>query len=163
MALQLRANEEILSEVNLHWSAYLTAKIWAGFGALVELTMLIGLFVGDKNSAGSHVMGMLSSAIMFFGPFIYRWFQNKNKRYLVTNQRVYVETGILSKSQRDIPLEKINDLTMNQGLIQRMFGAGNVLIFTGNDKPTRINDIDNPDAFKTIISEQAERKTSKSA
>ncbi|APJ02471.1 PH domain-containing protein [Silvanigrella aquatica] len=92
-------------------------------------------------------------------PFVYKWLQNKSKKYIVTNQRVYIENGIIAKSETELPLNKINDILLKQGIVQRLVGAGNIRIFTGNDKPTIIFDIDAPDSFKNKLTEMIENKS----
>jgi uncharacterized membrane protein YdbT with pleckstrin-like domain len=157
MAIVLRDKEEIVGEVNFHWSAFITAKIWAFMGGFAYLGMFINLGSEDlatKPTSGSFVW----TGVIFFGPFVYKWLQNKFKVYVVTNQRVYIEEGILAKSKVDIPLNKVNDVSMKQGVLQRMFGSGNIMVLTGNDKPTVLKDIDKPDVFKNNISEMVEKR-----
>lgn len=158
MAIKLRDGEEIKGEVNFHWSAFIVAKLWAGLGVLMLLGTVIAQFSDDtKNKDGLMASGIMWSLI-FFSPFLYKWLQNKFKVYVVTNQRVYIEEGIVAKSKVDLPLTKINDVSLKQGVIQRMFGSGNVVILTGNDKPTIIKDIDSPDNFKDSISEMVNKR-----
>ena len=148
MGISLKTNETIIKEVNFHWSAFLMAKIWASFGLL----MAIASFLPNEDD-GPNLMVV---AIVFWTPFAYKWLENKCKKYIVTNQRVYIEEGILSKNKKDIMLSKINDVSVNQNLVQRIFGSGNLALLTGNDKGSSLRDIDTPDEFKNIISEAIE-------
>ena len=91
-------------------------------------------------------------ALIFFYPFCNKWLENKCKSYVVTNQRLYLEEGVLSKSKKDIPISKINDVVLNQSLFQRIVGAGDIVILTGNDMALRIAYIDKPNEFKDAIS-----------
>ena len=96
-------------------------------------------------------------ALIFFYPFCTKWLENKCKSYVVTNQRLYLEEGILSKSKKDIPLAKINDVVLEQSLFQRLVGAGDIVILTGNDVALRISFIDKPNEFKDAISAMVTR------
>jgi uncharacterized membrane protein YdbT with pleckstrin-like domain len=158
MAIQLRENETIKAEVNFHWSAFIMAKIWAGLGVLVLLGTIVGSFSDKAEEKPGVIFSGIFWTLIFFSPFIYKWLQNKFKTYVVTNQRVYIEEGLLSKSKRDLPLNKVNDISLKQGILQRMFGSGNIVILMGNDKPTIVKDIENPDIFKNAISEMLEKK-----
>ncbi|KAB8039129.1 PH domain-containing protein [Silvanigrella paludirubra] len=142
MALKLRANEELKIKVDFHWSSYLVPGLWA-------FAITIG-FISHVISGGSNLVMIL---IIGWGPLIYKLLANRCKDYSVTNQRLYVEEGIIAKKKKDIPLQKINDLEVSQGIIQRMLGSGNILVLTGNDKPTKLTNIDNPEVFKNKISE----------
>lgn len=152
MAITLRNNEVIKCEVNFHWSAFILVKLWAVLGVLSLLGQLVAFIAsGDGQSKHLALLQMPMTIVMFFAPFTYKWLQNKSKVYVVTNERIYVEEGILSKNKMDIPLSKVNDISVSQGLIQRMFGSGNVVVTLGHDKPRVISDIENPDEFKNAV------------
>lgn len=150
MAIQLRQGELVQSEANFHWAAYVRSGIWA---ALMGLSFL-GQLLGPEKSG----VVMFWTAVLGFGPITYVWLQNKNKTYVVTNQRLYVEEGILAKTKTDIPFNKINDISFSQGIFQRMFGSGNVAVMTGNDKPTKLSDLDEPEKFREALSSICQNK-----
>jgi uncharacterized membrane protein YdbT with pleckstrin-like domain len=49
-------------------------------------------------------------------------------RYRLTTFRFFHETGLLSRTRNRIEVIDINDVTLNQGIIERMFGVGTVHI-----------------------------------
>jgi membrane protein YdbS with pleckstrin-like domain len=55
--------------------------------------------------------------------------------YTITNQRVMIERGLLSKNLSEIDLRYIDDTQFSQGLFDRMLGVGNVTIIS-SDKST---------------------------
>ena len=150
MAIQLRQEEQIQCEAHFHWSSYLVSGSWAGLMGL----SLLGQLFSSKSTGGL----MFWTFILGAGPLAYVWFKNKNKSYVVTNQRLYVEQGILAKSKVDIPFHKINDISFNQGILQRMFGAGNISVMTGNDKPTTLTNLDVPENFREALSSVCHKK-----
>lgn len=157
MALHLRENEELKIKVDFHWLYFLNAALWAGVGLLFILSTASNK---EFELTATH---MFIYSIIFFGPLTYKVLANLCKDYSVTSQRLYVEEGILSKKKRDIPLNKINDLEVSQGIIQRIFGAGNILVHTGNDKPTKIQGINEPEEFKSHLSKIVEEVSRKAA
>ncbi|MFI2487361.1 PH domain-containing protein [Promicromonospora kroppenstedtii] len=82
------------------------------------------------------VLGLVASA----GPFL-RW---RTTRYIITNQRVALRTGILTQTGRDIPLYRINNVTFEKQLSDRIFGCGTLVISDGTDQPGMVLD-DVPD------------------
>lgn len=74
------------------------------------------------------------------GPFL-RW---RTTRYVITNQRVALRTGILTQTGRDIPLYRINNVTFEKQLSDRFFGCGTLVISDGTDQPGMVLD-DVPD------------------
>ncbi|HXI13910.1 MAG TPA: PH domain-containing protein [Thermoanaerobaculia bacterium] len=57
--------------------------------------------------------------------------------YTITNQRVMIETGLLTKALSEIDLRYIDDSQFEQGVIHRMLGVGNVTLVS-SDKTTPV-------------------------
>ena len=57
--------------------------------------------------------------------------------YTITNQRVMIERGLLTKNLSEIDLRYIDDTQFSQGVIDRMLGVGNVTIIS-SDKATPV-------------------------
>lgn len=57
-----------------------------------------------------------------------------NTTYIITNQRVSLRTGIFTHTGRDIPLYRINDVTFEKQLTDRIFGCGTLVISDGSDR-----------------------------
>jgi membrane protein YdbS with pleckstrin-like domain len=57
--------------------------------------------------------------------------------YTITNQRVMIEKGLLTKSLSEIDLRYIDDTQFFQGVIDRLLGVGNVTIVS-SDKTTPV-------------------------
>jgi uncharacterized membrane protein YdbT with pleckstrin-like domain len=54
-------------------------------------------------------------------------------KYRLTNQRLFHEKGILRRVTERIELIDIDDVTMEQGLMERLFGVGTVHV-TSSDR-----------------------------
>jgi uncharacterized membrane protein YdbT with pleckstrin-like domain len=57
--------------------------------------------------------------------------------YTITNQRVMIERGLITKNLSEIDLRYIDDTQFSQGIIDRMLGVGNVTIIS-SDKSTPV-------------------------
>jgi uncharacterized membrane protein YdbT with pleckstrin-like domain len=62
---------------------------------------------------------------------VFRWLTT---RYVVTNRRVLMRNGVLSRSGRDVPLTRINDVSFSRSVIERMFGSGTLTIESAGDR-----------------------------
>ncbi len=83
--------------------------------------------------------------------------------YKLTEEKLLIETGFLSKKQEEIRLYRIMDLTLNRPLGQRIFGLGTIHCCTG-DKSTPefdIAKIKNSERVKNLISDMVERQRDK--
>lgn len=63
-------------------------------------------------------------------PFL-RW---RTTTYTVTNRRIITRTGLLNQTGHDLPLVRINDVSYERSLIDRMLGCGTLNIRTAADQ-----------------------------
>lgn len=81
-------------------------------------------------------------------------------RYRLTDDKLLVETGFLSRKEEEVRLYRIMDLTLHRPLWQRMFGVGTIHCCTA-DKSTpefdilKIKDAEN---VKNLISDMVEEQ-----
>ncbi len=83
-----------------------------------------------------------------------------NKIYMVTNRRVLKLEGLFAKIHRDASLDKINDMDLEQGLLGRLLGYGDLGISTANeDASVTYHFLDDPVEFKrqALMSREAAR------
>lgn len=50
---------------------------------------------------------------------------------IITDQKVYIKTGVISKSTVTTPLDKINNIHINKGILGRILNYGTVIIQSG--------------------------------
>jgi uncharacterized membrane protein YdbT with pleckstrin-like domain len=55
-------------------------------------------------------------------------------RYVVTDRRVLMRHGVLSRNGRDVPLTRVNDVSFNRSVVERMFGSGTLIIESAGDR-----------------------------
>ena len=76
----------------------------------------------------------------------------RSTHYVLTNYRMLVETGLLSKTSTSSQLDKINDVSCTQSVWGRMFGFGDVVLETASEMgATRLASIPNPIEFQKAI------------
>ena len=153
MSLTLHSGEQIRAEGRIHWSSYvrpastaLITCILVGFGFYAYL-------VNNHDSRPENWVIFLPFALLGFFPLLARWVQNRARVFVVTSQRIYIEEGVISKVSTELPLGKINDVSMRQTLLQRIVGAGDIVLLTGNDLTTSFQNMARPDTVREAISE----------
>ena len=85
------------------------------------------------------------------------WLRLRSTLYVITNQRVMIEQGILSKSVNEIDLRYVDDSQFYQGLSDRMLGIGNVtLISSDKNTPTcTLRSVRDPRGVRELIRSNA--------
>ena len=78
----------------------------------------------------------------------------KSKRYVITEKRVLIVSGLLNKSTKDIPFSRITDTQVKQGIFDKLLHkSGTILLNTagGNGYEASIQYIKNPFEVKKVI------------
>jgi uncharacterized membrane protein YdbT with pleckstrin-like domain len=97
---------------------------------LIIAAALVAVIFLPQNSAAWPVRlvigaGALVAAIVWFGVPFLKW---RTTTYEMTNRRLRLREGIVTRSGRDFPLNRISDVSFEQGLIDRLFGCGRLIV-----------------------------------
>jgi uncharacterized membrane protein YdbT with pleckstrin-like domain len=87
------------------------------------------LFKGHPAVIGS-VTRLLVTILTFGIGAIWFWLKSINTQYLITSQRIVVETGVFSRSIETLEIYQIDDIHLEKPLNQRIMGTGNMLLLT---------------------------------
>ncbi|HEY2730074.1 MAG TPA: PH domain-containing protein [Polyangia bacterium] len=69
----------------------------------------------------------------------------RSHRYGVSNQRIMVESGVLSKSLAEIDVRTIDDITFRQTFVERLLGIGQISILSSDPSNARVRLVGVPD------------------
>jgi membrane protein YdbS with pleckstrin-like domain len=82
--------------------------------------------------------------------------------FVVTSDRVIHRRGWIAKSSMEIPLEAINDVRFSQGVIERMLGAGTLVIQSASESGRQdFSHIRKPEDVQRTIYHQGELNQSR--
>jgi uncharacterized membrane protein YdbT with pleckstrin-like domain len=78
--------------------------------------------------------------------------------YYLTDEKLYIETGLLNLKEEEIRLYRILDVTVTQSFFQRLFNVGTLHFMTADRSTPKLDivSIKNPKDTKEFISQQAE-------
>jgi uncharacterized membrane protein YdbT with pleckstrin-like domain len=102
--------------------------------ALLATLVLAGFLLAVvDDSTGRYVIAGVAAvlAVVFFlVPFL-RW---RTTLFVITDKRVVVRSGILSRTGRDIPLSRVNDVTFSHNLLERILGCGTLVVESAGER-----------------------------
>jgi len=78
------------------------------------------------------VLGVVLAIWLVVLPFL-RW---RTTTYTITNRRLITRSGILTKVGKDLPLNRINDVSYERSLTDRMLGCGSLIVQTAAEDGT---------------------------
>jgi uncharacterized membrane protein YdbT with pleckstrin-like domain len=125
----LNDGEEIIVDLRPHWF-FLFGPSAALIGALA-----LGIWVASAADPPEWlvfpVAGLAVVALLFFLVRLAQWITTD---FVLTTDRLIYRKGVVSRTGREIPLERINDVSFNQSLFQRMLRAGDLLVESGGER-----------------------------
>ena len=65
---------------------------------------------------------------------LFAWIAWSRFRYGVGEREIVIESGVLTRVRRSIPLERVQDVSIEQGFLQRLFNLAVVKVETGGGK-----------------------------
>lgn len=88
----------------------------------------------------------------------FMWFPFSFTKYEVTNDRLYIQKGLLSTTFDETLLYRITDIKLTRSLGQKIFGTGTINLCTtvDHDKHIDLVNIKNPLQVKNLLSEVVE-------
>ena len=154
----LHESEEIVLDRKPHlW--FLVRPILAVIAALalaVVSAQFINPGAGDKNGyvtwAGVIVVSLVG--LWLLEEFL-RW---RTINFVVTTDRLIYRSGLFAKQGKEIPLERINDISFKQSIWERLIGAGDLLIESGGEQGQQsFNNVKKPFIVQNEIYRQIDR------
>ena len=110
--------------------------------------------------------GTLNTRLLFSGILLVLallWYIviNNGKRFLLTNKRIILKTGIIMRNSKELMLRKCESINVRQSIMGRILGYGDVIVSTGEEKDV-FKYVRNPMTFSTKINEQIDKVSSTS-
>ena len=77
-------------------------------------------------------------------------------RYTLTDSKIEIDYGLIARTTRNIPLAKIQDVTVSASILQRILGFGNVVVDNASELggTTVLHNINNPRHYADLILRQ---------
>ena len=80
-------------------------------------------------------------------------------RYTVTDAKMEIDTGLIARTTRNIPLSKIQDVTVQATIPQRMLGFGDIIVDNASEVggSTIFHNINNPRHYADLLLRELRR------
>ena len=151
----LNSNETIALDMHPQWGYFAQPALALVGSIIIGIVLWIKKYSGTTGRAATYAVLVLLviTALWLIGRFL-KWLTTE---FVITSQRIIFRQGVFAKSGIEIPLERVNNVNFNQGIFERMLGAGDLLIESGGeDGQQRFTDIRHPDRVQNLIHAQVE-------
>jgi uncharacterized membrane protein YdbT with pleckstrin-like domain len=129
----LSEGEHVVISTRTHWKALVFPAI-----VLIVTCAVAGFLFAVLPSGSAH--DPLMWTIVVVAALIIIWWSLRpfvvwlSTEYTVTNRRIINRSGILTRKGRDIPLYRINDVSYERDLLDRLLGCGTLVIAVANEE-----------------------------
>jgi uncharacterized membrane protein YdbT with pleckstrin-like domain len=107
------------------------------FGPILVLLLCVAAFAVSAWLSGFSIWTWIVGAIAlvialrgFVWPFLVWW----NQVYAITSRRLILRNGVLNRSGHDMPLSRLNDVSFEHSLIERMLGCGTLVVESAGER-----------------------------
>jgi len=154
-ARDLLPGERILVSSCRHWVVLLRPIATTILAALVLLVILTLLPLAGELRLFL-MLGVALAGILIINLYYWGW---RSHEYVLTDQRVILNQGIISKFSRSITIDRIQDLTTFQGLWGRTWGFGDIeLESAGREGAEVLSTVPRPQQLRNAIFAQIEAR-----
>ena len=163
----IEPKEKIIWQAQPKLSAYMTSCI---IGSTI-LGSVVGVISGIFLKL---LAGIIFGILLFSFGIVFSYFTYQVTAYAMTNKRVIIQTGIIGRDFKSIDYDRIQNNSVNVGILGVIFKVGTIQIFTGEmqsvgggrNQPPRIqpkydtfNYIESPyEALKILQTQLSSRK-----
>ncbi|MBV9412590.1 MAG: PH domain-containing protein [Acidimicrobiia bacterium] len=131
----LNENEVVILDLRPHW------WVLVGSAALLALSLALAVAVSIFVHGVAHDPILIASLIVVLVVlvrFVRRYTRWATTNMVLTTDRLILRAGVFAKSGREIPLERINDLTYRQSFFERLIGAGDIRVESGGERGQQV-------------------------
>ena len=129
----LSDGESVVIATRTHWKALVFPVL-----VLIVTCGVAGFLLAVLPSGSAHdplmwlVLAVAAVVVVWWvlRPFLV-WLTSE---YTVTNRRIIHRSGIVTRRGRDIPLYRINDVSYERDLLDRLLGCGTLVIAVANEE-----------------------------
>ena len=146
----LLPTERRVIRVREHWASM--AKDITTTGLFLLLMIVVQQYFGPGQVIDNVTFYLALAALIRFSFVAYEWW---NDRIVITDKRVMLDEGIITKRVGMMPLSKVTDLTFERTLTGRSLGYGTIVVESAGQIQAlnRIEYVSRPEEIYEALSE----------
>jgi uncharacterized membrane protein YdbT with pleckstrin-like domain len=153
----LNEGEDVVLDLHPHWWFFhrpVTALVVSMAVAVLAYTRHVDVF----RFAG---LALILASVIWLGITYAVW---STTNVVITTDRLIHRMGVLGKRGKEIPLERVNDISVRQSFFERLISAGNVTIESGGERGQQMfSHIGRPFIVQNVIYTEMERAKARDA
>lgn len=123
-------------EVALHTRPHAVVAVRPVLAIVVAVAVVAGVWVVLPANEGGRFAGLFVTTVgvlLAVSKGVWPLVVWRCRHWVFTNERVLIQEGVLRRERRDLPLAKIVDHGLRQGILDRLLGSGTLRLDTAGD------------------------------
>lgn len=131
----------------LHLRTHPKRLAWPIVALLLTATVLGSVIALIRRYATASTQGafvataVIVAVLIVVAATIVPWLRWLTTTYTITTRRIITRRGLLSRTGHDLPLARINDVSYEMSVLDRMFGCGTLVLQTAAEDPVTLDDV----------------------
>jgi membrane protein YdbS with pleckstrin-like domain len=121
-----------------------------GWYILLGIIAIVAIIATYKLNPDAWIAVTICAAVIITGLGFYSAYKHMSVRYQLTTHRFVIQTGVLSRTDNRILLVDVDDISVHQGMVERMFNLGTIHLRT-TDETTKEESPDKKDPVKGLV------------
>jgi uncharacterized membrane protein YdbT with pleckstrin-like domain len=144
--------EELVLDLRPHWIALVMPAI----ATIATIAVMVVLYETFEERILDTIVGIAGTLFLLAYP-VRRLVDWLTSHFVVTSDRIIHRRGFIAKYSMEVPLEAINDVRFEQGIVDRMIGAGTLVVQSASEAGRQVFDhIRRPEDVQKTIYHQGE-------
>jgi uncharacterized membrane protein YdbT with pleckstrin-like domain len=144
--------EELVLDLRPHWIALVMPTV----ATIATFVVMLILYRTFEEEILDIVVGVAGALFLLAYP-VRRLVDWLTSHFVVTSDRIIHRRGFIAKYSMEVPLEAINDVRFEQGILGRIIGAGTLIIQSASEAGRQVfDDIRDPEDVQRTIYHQGE-------
>jgi uncharacterized membrane protein YdbT with pleckstrin-like domain len=150
--------EEIIMHKHPHWKMLILPVLV--LLVVVAVVSYLAAVIGAQSWSpwARLVLGVigLGLVVRFTLAPVIRW---RTTHFVVTNRRVLVREGLITRRGMDIPMRRITGVEFRQGLVERLLGVGTLVIESPSEDALEFRDIPGVESAHALLYQEVAKGT----
>jgi uncharacterized membrane protein YdbT with pleckstrin-like domain len=154
MSNQLMPGESLVMKERQHWVVMVKPLLLP-----IAIVVLVGLLdVFQAIPSDYRILATLAAVALVGLWLIVVWVRWNSRSFTITDRRVILDTGVISRASKVIALDRVQDIATNQSLLGRMLGYGRIEIDSAGAAGAEVlSALPHPQRFRDEVFGRAEK------
>ena len=133
----LSEDETVVLETHPHWKVLVVPVL-----ELLVVLAVAGFSYGYFDQSWARWTTVVVAAVLLLVLCVVPFLRWRTTLFVITTKRVVTREGILTRSGRDVPLSRVNDVSFSHNLLERLLRCGTLTVESAGERgQVVLNDI----------------------